>query len=338
MSQKKFIACLKIFVLAIILAAVGWNLYTAWRAVGLAQLKTAIDIDWRWSALPPLGFAGVILTGATAWYRLLRRMDSKGSPLKLYGAYCFSQMGKYIPGKVMLLFMRLERTGPLGVSPRATTLSTVMENATGMISCAGMGALLLLHFLVFRSGARHRWLLLMASSSFLVLLTAIHPAVFYRVLNPVLRKLGRPEIDQNQRLPLRSLLLSTCMMTPCWFLGGIALWASARCLVPITIDHFWSLMSAFSLSVLAGIISFLPGGLGVREVVQALFLLPVVTATIPESDALHAKARLVVTLIVMLQRVFQIIAEAGLGLLGGFLTASLPVVTRKRRDPDLDDE
>jgi glycosyltransferase 2 family protein len=329
MSRKKFTACAKIAVLAIILATVGWNLYTAWRDVGLAQLRTSMDIDWRWSALPPLGFACVLLTGATAWLWLLRRMDAAGSPLKLYGAYFFSQMGKYIPGKVMLLFMRLERTDRLGVSSRATTLSTIMENATGLISSAGMGVLLLLHFLVFRSGARHRWLLLIASSSLVVLLTAIHPAVFYSFLNPVLRRLGRPEIEQSQRLPMRTLLIATFMMAPCWFFGGFALWASARCLLPVSTEHFWGLMGAFALSVLAGVISFLPGGLGVRELVQGLFLLPVVTLTIPESDALHAKAKLVVTLIVLLQRVFQIIAEAGLGLLGGFLTASIPARVKK---------
>jgi uncharacterized membrane protein YbhN (UPF0104 family) len=321
MSRKNLIAAIKLCLLFVVLAVVGWNVYAAWRDVGIAQLRTAIAIDWRWSALSLLGFACIILTSATAWFWLLRRLDPAGSPLRLYGAYCFSHMGKYVPGKVMLLLMRLERAERLGVAHLATTLSTIMENAAYMVSGAAVGIAVLLHFMVQRNPAGHLWLLLVATCSIVVLLVAIHPGVFYRLTNHVLNWIGRPVIEPGRRLPMSAVMVSTVMMIPCWFFGGLALWAATRCLVPVGFDHFWVLMSAYALSVLLGIISFLPGGLGVRELVQGYLLFPVVAASIPATEALEAKATIIVAMVVMLQRLFQISTETGLGLLGGAVTS-----------------
>jgi uncharacterized membrane protein YbhN (UPF0104 family) len=109
------------------------------------------------------------------------------------------------------------------------------------------------------------------------------------------------------------------MMLPCRIFGGVALWATIRCLMPIGFGLLRELTTAFALSVLAGMISFLPIGLGVRDVVQALFLLPLIAAAIPGPDA-FAEAKLIVTLVVLLQRVFQIGVEAVPGVLGGWIT------------------
>jgi len=320
MSRKKLIAGLKLLLLIIVLGLVGWNLHVSWRDVGIAQLRAAVEVDWRWAALALLGLICVVLTSAAAWFWLLRRLDPAGLPLQLYGAYCFSEMGKYVPGKVMLLFMRLERAERLGVSPLATTLSTVMENAAYIISGAAVGVVVLLHFMIQRNPAGHLWLLLVAACSIAVLLVAIHPRVFYRLVNLALSRLGRPVIEPGRRLPMRSVMASTVMMLPCWFFGGVALWATIRCLLPVGFDHFWALLSAYSFSVLLGIFSFLPGGLGVRELVQGFLLLPVVSASIPATGAVSAEATILVSLVVVLQRFFQIIVEVAMGLLGGSLT------------------
>ena len=320
--RSRVVACAKIVILAAIVAFVSWKLYAAWQEVGAAQLKAAIDIDWRWALLPLLGFSGILFTSATAWIWLLRHTDSAGSLVQLYGAYFFSQMGKYVPGKITLLLMRLERTRRVGVGGYAVSVSTILENATYMISGAAVGVLVLLRFAVARNGPSYLWLVVIVSASILMLLTAIHPSGLYRFVNPVLRKFGRPEIAPDQRLSMRTLLMSSLMMLPCWLFGGFTLWATVRCLMPVPVTHYWGLVSAFALSVLAGMVSFLPGGLGIREVVQGVFLLPVVSMSIVPADASQAKAQLIVTLAVVLLRVLQIAAEAGLGLLGGLLTAS----------------
>ncbi len=321
--SNRVVRGVKILLLAAIVAIVGWNLYEAWREIDAAQLKAAIEIDWGWALLPPFAFACLLFTNASVWLWLLRRIEPVRSSPQLYGAFFFSQMGKYVPGKITLLLMRLERTRRQGVDGYAVTLSTIVENATYMISGAVVGVLALLPIAAANNGPRPLWLLGVISTSIFVLLVAINPAVLYRLVNPALRKLGRPEIAPDQRLSMGTLLMSSVLMLPCWFFGGFALWATVRCLMPVHIMHIWGLMSAFALSVVIGMISFLPGGLGAREVVQGLFLLPIATADLAAADGSHAEAKLVIALAVVLQRVFQVAAEAGLGLLGGLLTASM---------------
>jgi len=78
----------------------------------------------------------------------------------------------------------------------------------------------------------------------------------------------------------------------------------------------WVLLSAYTFSILLGIYSFLPGGLGVRELVQGYLLLPVVRRPYRPAGAASAEATILVSLVVMLQRLFQVAVEMGMGLLG----------------------
>lgn len=313
----------KLALLILVLFMVGRHLHSAWLELDAVQLKGIIRINWRRALLAPLGFAGMLLVSATGWIWLLRRMGARGPAPQLYAAYCFSQMGKYIPGKIALLLMRLERCRRFDVDGSAVAISTIIENVTYMVSGVVM-AILVLFGLPDRGGGSRPmvWLLLGAGVVVLALLASVHPAVLYRAVNPVLRRLGRPVLRPDQRLSTRTLLLSSLMMVPCWLSGGFALWASVRCLAPVGLDHFLTLTGVFALSVLIGMVSFLPGGLGVREVVQGLFLFPVVIACIGNAPGAHAEAKFVVAAAVVLQRALQVATEAALGLLGGAMTAS----------------
>jgi uncharacterized membrane protein YbhN (UPF0104 family) len=336
MSHDKLVPGIKVAVLGVVLAAVGWHLNSAWSEVKLVQLADAVRIDWRWSVVSMLGFAGELWIAAAIWIRLQKRMEPSGTRLQLYGAYFFSQLGKYIPGKVVLLLMRLERTVRLGASSRSVTISTLMENAAYMVSGGALGILVLQQF-VGRADAAYKNLLLVSALSIAAMLAAMHPAVFYRFVNLLLRRMGRPEVDTGRRLPASAIMLSILLMIPCWLFGGLAAWASARCLVPVGVGQFWSLTGAFSISVLAGMISLLPGGLGIREAVQGILVYPVVMSALPAAGGLPAEAKIIVAMMVMLQRLFQIAVEVGLGLTGGFLTRSLPVNNKNsanESDPD----
>jgi len=312
MPRRALIAVLKIALLAVVLCLAGWKLSGAWRELKAQQLGQTVPIDWLWAPFAAAALAGVMFTGAAGWFWLLRRMEPAGAPVRLFGAYFFSQLGKYVPGKIMLLMMRLERTGPLGVSARAATIATLVENATYVVSGAAAGILALAE----RAGGQSRLAVgvFVAGASLLV---AVHPAVFYRLVNAVLRKAGRPQIEPGQRLRTRAILTCVLLMVPCWIFGGIALWSTARCVAPVGIEHVWRLGGAFALSVVLGMMSLLPGGLGVREVTQGVLLVPVLLSTLPPAPAASARAQLLAALIVVLQRLLQLTVELTLGLLGG---------------------
>lgn len=317
MPAKKWIFWLKVLALVLVIGFVGYKLYDYWQQISLSELHDALTIDWRWGGVSIAGFMGVMLTSALGWVFIARRMGDKVPVLPLLGAYCFSQMGKYVPGKVMLLVMRVERSSRLGMPQRICTLSTLLENVAYMISGAIFGGAILAKILAGRGDFQGGLLLTAVGLSCVALLVVAHPKIFYRLVNPVLRKMKRPEVEPSQRLRMRWLLLSIILMVPCWVCGGVALWATTRCLVPIELIHVWGLMGAFALSVIGGMVSFLPGGLGPREAVQALFLLPVVMTALPAGNDSQAKAAIIVTVVVILQRLFQIVIELLLGLAGG---------------------
>ncbi|NLT67955.1 MAG: hypothetical protein GXX84_15235 [Acidobacteria bacterium] len=318
---KRLPASVKLAFLVLVLAVVGWKLYGACRSIGFDHIRAVLRTDWSWAVLSLLCSGCVVLCSAASWVWLLRRIEKTGSLPRLAGAYCFSQIGKYVPGKIMLLLMRIERTGRLGISNRATATSTIIENAAYLISGAAAGSSILLYFWIREQPADYLWIILGSLILIVLLLLAFHPAVFYSVADALLRKLGRAEIAMDKRLSVHSLLASILMMAPCWFFGGLGLWATARCIIPVGIEHYWTLVSAFALSVVIGCVSFLPGGLGVREVVQGVVLLPVIADTLAATPGSSAEAKIIATLIVMLQRVFQITAEAGLAIGGGWITS-----------------
>ncbi len=136
--NKKAILILKMVAMLVVAAILAWQFYKAWHA--LAAMPKLV-IDWRWGGIAILGFSASMLTSAIVWRLLAWNMGNRSPTLPLLAAYTFSQMGKYIPGKVGLLLMRIERAGRFGMSAQTCTLSTLLENALYMISGALVGLL-----------------------------------------------------------------------------------------------------------------------------------------------------------------------------------------------------
>lgn len=295
--KTKLIFVAKLLILLGIIVPVAYQIHTQWGAI----TSHPVTLDWRFAPLALLGFGGVFLTSGLVWRWMAFRMHDRSPTLPLLGAYTFSQMGKYVLGKVVLLLMRLDRTNRVGMNPQVCVLSTLLENAMYMLS-GGLVAALTLLFYVHDNPK-----LLVATVSLVgVLLVAFHPAIFYRLIDMGLRKLKYPPLPSSQRLPLSDLLLSLLLFLPCWACGGLALWASARCVAPaLSFVHMGHFPGVFALSVIGGMASVLPGGLGFREGVSGLFLNPLIGF----GPTLVAVA---------LQRLFQIITEVTLGAWGAW--------------------
>ena len=301
--KRRWLLVAKLLVMAAVVGFLAWQVHKQWFQIA----HSTIQIDWRFAPLGVLGFIGVFLTSGLVWLWMARRMGDRSPALALLGAYIFSQVGKYVPGKVFLLFLRIERTSRAGMAPGLCTLATVLENAMYMLSGALVAAVTLAVFV------RDQPLYLVLTLAGVVLLGgAFHPMIFYRVIDLGLAKFKRPPIDAAHRLALRHLVLAVVLFLPCWAFGGLAVWASCRSVtmnVPPTTSAV--LPGAFSSSVIGGMaVAVAPGGLGSREIILGAILNPVLTAT---------PAQLL--LAVVLQRLFQIVAEVLLGLVGALLTA-----------------
>jgi len=320
--KKPWVTLLKLLLMLAILAAVGWQLYKAWSATS----HVALHIDWRYAPLGLLGFTGSMLTSGLVWRWIARKMGDHNPTIPLLGAYTFSQMGKYIPGKVVLLLMRIDRAGRFGMDARTCTLSTLLENFIYLISGGLAGLVGLAAYFKTLQAEGHLWVLPACGVLVMVLLLATHPAIFYRLVDIALKKFKRPPIDPAHRLRMGQLLGCVILFLPCWICGGIALWASARCLdAALPASAIIVLISAFALGVIIGMVSLLPGGALVRESVLGLFLV----VELMHLGLDHNTAIQHATIVAGLQRLFQVTVEAGLGLVGSVLTA---VPAREKAD------
>ena len=114
-----------------------------------------------------------------------------------------------------------------------------------------------------------------------------------------------------------TLALGVLMFVPCWVFGALALWGSTCCLHAIPILDCWWFIGAFSLSVIIGMLSLLPGGAVIREVVLGTAV-TLQLAAMPGVN--QAQAVLLGTLVAILQRFFQLAAELIVGAAGAVLT------------------
>lgn len=312
--NKRVMLILKLLILAGVLGFIGYKIAAAWG--DLAQKHVAVQ--WRYAPLSLAGFAGVMLTSGLVWRFLAWRMGDRSPTLPLLGAYTFSQMGKYVPGKVMLLLMRIERVGRFGMSGQTCTLSTLLENALYVISGGLAGLLALLLHAKQLMNSDKAWVLPASAVATVVLVGLCHPKVFYGFVNVALKRMKKEPIPPAQQLGVVPLYASVLMFLPCWMFGGLALWASARCVTDqLPLASSIILMGAFALSVICGMLSMLPGGLGIREGILILFLTWELEPVLGK-----AHAAVLVLAAVVLQRLAQIAIEATLGLLGAALTAA----------------
>jgi hypothetical protein len=320
--NKRLLFWLKFVLLVAVATVVGWQLRKAWLKVG----GLPFAIDWRWGLIALAGFSGSMLTSALVWRFLARRMGDRSPVLPLLASYTYSQMGKYIPGKVVLILMRIERASRFGMSPATCTLSTLLENALYMISGGLVGMTAIVRIAHEIPNPQTRLLLWPVTlAAVLLLVAACSPPVFYRLVNGLLRKMKKPEVPPQDRLRAPTLALAVIAFFPCWVFGGLAMWGSVRCVSAqhaIAFADCWWFAGAYALSVIIGMASLLPGGTFIREaVLGAAAAFQFAAVGVP-----HPQAVLLGTAVAVLQRLFQVLVEIALGLSG-------LAVTRKSTSP-----
>ncbi len=128
---------------------------------------------------------------------------------------------------------------------------------------------------------------------------------------PVFRRLAQwagvgrasPEIRENlRRLRYATLLSGWIGMLVVWGLLGLSLWATIRALGVDSLgplEHFTGYLAAVSLAMVAGFLSLIPGGLGVRDVI----LLRLMARLLPLDAGQAAVAAIMLRLVWLLSEI-----------------------------------
>lgn len=278
----------RIAFLLVVVGAAAWVLVRNWSDVvhafgkvtpGAVLGATALGVLGSWALVP-------------CWQNLLAGL---GSVMRLRDAQrivLISQLGKYVPGGVMIIVAQASLAKDLKVPRSRSATAGVLAMVLGAVVGAVVGGGLL-----GVSGqqvlGRYAWALLLA----VPLLALLHPALLAQLTRLAGRLTGRQV--NVQRLPARRLAVAALIQLGSMLAYGTHFWLLASSVTegypsPVL------LIGLFAFAWVAGLVVVIaPAGAGVREAILVLGLAPLMDS----GTAL---------LVALLSRVITIVVDFGL--------------------------
>jgi glycosyltransferase 2 family protein len=259
-------------------------------------------IDWRGISATWLAAAGALyLAGGVPcwifWHQALRGLGQRPAPWDSLRAYWIGHLGKYLPGKALVVVLRATLVRGPRVDGGIAAVCVFVETLTMMsVGAAWSAVLLLVGPLTAAGRAWLPWALaLMVLAGF-----PTAPPLFRRAVEVLQRRRGLSIPGETLRgLNLALMLQGWFWMSLSWLLMGLSLWATLRAL-PGDSRAVWesladlpAVIACAALAVVLGFASLLPGGVGVRELVVVTVLAPLPHVGSAKALAAALLARLV---------------------------------------------
>lgn len=216
-----------------------------------------------------------------AWRLMLAALGSP-LPIRVAARIMFvGQLGKYLPGSVwpMLAQMELgnEHHVPRHHSASASVLTTLVSLLSGLFTA-------LLTLLFVARAAPYQWAFLAVP----VLLGCLHPRVLNAFLARLFRLTRRPPLDRP--LTARAVTGALAWSLGAWICYGLQIWLLTTRLGAPRSTAALVALGGFALAWCVGFLAvFVPAGAGVRDVLLAALLGPIVGASAATAVALVSR-------------------------------------------------
>lgn len=277
--------------------------YTLYKAYGQIQANAAeFDlkyVKWRWLALSAGIYAVALLFPATYWYVVLRHLWQTPTYFRAISAHIIGHIGKYVPGKVMVLVMRTGMLQGKGAEATPTVISIFLE---GFMQMATGAFLVVCVFLWWTfTSADTQWLIYIAPLSAVCLLP-FFPPVFKRLLMLVLAKKFHDHLECLDRFRFSTILSGVPLMVGYWLLLALSYWAVLQGLsLEAPLAEFPRYLAMIAAAMVGGFVLVIaPGGLGVREFFATLLMAPYLEQSLPGAGLAAAAVAAVVLRLVWL--------------------------------------
>jgi hypothetical protein len=258
-----------------IIGLVSWGVFRA--LVGaLSELN-----QYRWAAQPEwllvsgcLYLVGQFPSGVF-WHRVLISLGQRTTLARSLRAYYIGHIGKYVPGKAMVVVLRASLVKGPGVDAAVAAASVFYETLTSMAVAAMVAAGVLAIWL------RGPWHLVAVSLGLMVLAALpTFPPVFLHVLHLVGRRWSDPgTLATLRRLDYATIMWGWLSIAGGWIIMGLSLWAAVRAFTPAAPPEMPRYTAGVALSTVAGFVAMIPAGAGIRELVLTEVLAEAVGAT-----------------------------------------------------------
>jgi hypothetical protein len=289
--KRLTITAVKSVVAIVVLWGVGRHVIRTWDDLRHQSISLHFEPSW-------LACSGLLyLAGLTAYGRFFERiLRSSSSPVGLMPAlraYLISHLGKYVPGKAMVVVVRAGMVTPFGARASTAAIATfyetlVMMAAGGLIAAVGFAPAAGSHVMDFVMPAWGRVAIpvyRIAALSGLVLglafLVLVVPPVFRRLVRLVSLPIRGVGPDASPRYSARLLVQGFFWCSGGWGLLGLSQLAVVRAFDPpgaaalVALGLAPVVIASVALATVTGfVVAVLPGGLGVREGVLMSALAP----------------------------------------------------------------
>ncbi|SIN89375.1 hypothetical protein SAMN05444166_1482 [Singulisphaera sp. GP187] len=257
----------------VVLWTVGRHVRLTW--IRLHERGGELRVEPAWI----VASMGLYLAGLTLFGVFFDRiMKSSPTPVRLgpaVRAYLISHLGKYVPGKALVVVMRVGLMTPYGARAATAAFATLYET---LVMMAGGAMVATLGFLVV---PLEWWPVLIGASLSVALLVVVDPKVFPRISALVSVPFKGVGPDALPRFSRRLLAEGLLYAVGGWILLGFSQIAVICAVTPAGVPAIqWPLViGSVALATVAGFaVAILPGGLGVREGILMATLQPALGA------------------------------------------------------------
>ena len=288
------------------------------------------------ASLAILGLLAAILWWGIVWYRLIPAKERhKITVLQAIQIHLYSWLARYIPGKIAMLIGKVQASHKIGLSKRATLLSTAYEQLLQIASAVIVGSLLI--GVAWYQNYGNLWAPSLMLFITFISIIGLHPRIFYPVANTILQKLGRQKLDQQLLPNFKSILSITSLYIIGQIINGISFFLLIKAVYPIMNQSILLVIGSYSLAGVIGIMAIIvPSGLGVKEGVITALLSTIIPTPIAIQLAILSRivtilVDILLALILSLQWLLkqqhtQIWIERIIYSLGAIFLISLPLV------------
>ncbi len=278
--KKWLLRAVKLLILLLVFWAVRRTLYEAWR-----QLE---EYPWRlrpgWLVISGGLYLLGLFPSALFWHRVLRVLGQQAGFAETLRAYYVGHLGKYVPGKAMVVVIRAGMIRSRRVATSVAAASVFFETLTMM----SVGAFLAAAILAVRLQGQNLPFLGALGLMIVAGLPTL-PPVFKRLVRLVGVGRSDPAVAEKMAgLGYQTLVAGWLLNLGGWFILGLSYWATLKAMGISGLDPIGQLpryTAAVSLAMVAGfLILALPGGVGVREAALAELMIPYLKPRIDQAE------------------------------------------------------
>jgi uncharacterized membrane protein YbhN (UPF0104 family) len=268
-GRRWLVAAVKLLIVALIVWYIRRTIVDAWEQLG--EHRWQFDVRWL-AASGALYLLAMLLCGIF-WHRALRALGQPVGLGQTLRAYYIGHLGKYVPGKAMVVILRTGMIRGEGVDTSLAAVSVFVETLTMMAIGALMAAAIVAVWL-------HEQTLLFWAAVAMMTAAGVPtlPPIFRRLVRLVgVGRLNPATAEKLANLGYGTMLLGWVLTGLGWAILGLGYWAALRSLGagganPFTQLHLY--IAAVTLATVAGFVSFVPGGAVVREAVMTEVMAP----------------------------------------------------------------